>query len=617
MMHTRKRVRTALLALTAVAAVLPFLSTPTASAAGSLQGSLGMTPTSGTSATPFTLNLPAGAACAGDSANDGYNVTSYMVPASVDPSTLQFDPLTGPMPQGLGAAFRQPLYEVGSGSAFTGRQTANATTPPGPGPIINIPQFDLSSAGFAPGDIPAGAYNVGIACVLGGPDADQMHEFWNTTMTVTTNPSGGPAQVSFSQGATPSAPTITTVTPGDQTLTVAFTPVPSTPATTQFTATATPTGGGAAVTQTGAGSPITVGGLTNGTSYDVTVHATNSVGNSPQSAVVTGTPAAAPRPAVTSLQATPGAPGSGIVNVSWAPPASGPAPTGYLVTVAPSAGTTVTSTGPTSAAVSGLDSDTLYTFTVTPQHPAPDTAIAASVQASPLPDAVLQQELTVTRPVGVLVLTQVCGTNGAIPAEAAGGGFPAFTAVPADLTGTGPTLTAGGSDTDPNFTNGEYPYPAAPNYPTHCGVSLGTAKLITSGTGAGQFFQASGLLNQVTVVDTRDTDTGWTINGTVGTFSAGTGLTFSGSQLGWNPVTTDTGAFTSSDGTVYDQVVTAGPAVAPNTPVATGLSSGRTLGSAPAGDGLGIATLDARLKLLIPVWAFSGNYTGTLTISSI
>ena len=181
----------------------------------------------------------------------------------------------------------------------------------------------------------------------------------------------------------------------------------------------------------------------------------------------------------------------------------------------------------------------------------------------------------------------------------------------------GPTLTAGGSDTDPNLTNGEYPYPAAPNYPTHCGVALGNAKLITSGPGAGQFFQASGLLNQVTVVDTRDTDTGWTINGTMGTFSAGTGLTFTGSQLGWNPVTSDTDSFTSSDGTVYDQVVTPGPAVLPNTAVASGLSSGRALGSAPAGDGLGIATLDARLKLLIPVWAFSGNYTGTLTISSI
>jgi NAD+ kinase len=49
-------------------------------------------------------------------------------------------------------------------------------------------------------------------------------------------------------------------------------------------------------------------------------------------------------------------------------------------------------------------------------------------------------------------------------------------------------------------------------------VALGTAKLVTSGTGAGQFLQASGLLNQVTVVDTRDTDTGWNITGTMGTF---------------------------------------------------------------------------------------------------
>lgn len=616
MMHTRKRVRATLLALATTAAVVPFLSTPAASAAGVPQTPPTMSPTSGTSATPFTLNLPSGAACAGDSANDGYNVTSYMVPASVDPGTLQFDPITGPMPQDVGANFRQPLYVAGSGSSFTGIQTANATTPPGPGPVINIPQFDLSSAGFVPGDIPAGAYNIGIACILGVPDADQMHEYWNTTITVTTNPSGGPAQVSFSQGATPTAPTITTVTPDDQSLAVAFTPVPSTPAITGFTVSATPTGGGATVTQAGVGSPITVAGLTNGTSYDVTVHATNSVGNSAESAVVTATPAAAPRPAVTNLAATPGAPGSGSVNVTWSPPASGPVPTGYTVAVAP-AGGTVTSTGPTSASVTGLSSSTVYTFTVTPQHPAPDTAIAASVQASPLPSAVLMQEITVTRPVGQLVLTQVCGTNGDIPAEAAGGGFGAFTAVPADLTGTGPTLTAGGSDTDPNYTAGEYPYPAVPNYPTHCGVALGTAKLVTSGTGAGQFYAASALLNQVTVVDTRDTDPSWNIVGTMGQFSAGTGLTFSGSQLGWNPVATDTGAFVNSDNVSYDQLVAAGGVIAPNSLNANGLSTGKTLGSAVAGRGLGIATLDARLKLLIPVWAFSGNYTGVLTISSI
>ena len=35
------------------------------------------------------------------------------------------------------------------------------------------------------------------------------------------------------------------------------------------------------------------------------------------------------------------------------------------------------------------------------------------------------------------------------------------------------------------------------------------------------------------------------------------------------------------------------------------------------GSTLGIATIDARLKLLIPINAINGTYTGTLTISAI
>src|SRR5687768_17333907 len=44
----------------------------------------------GGSATPFTLQLPVGAACTGDSASSDYRVQSYMVPSAVDPNTLTF-----------------------------------------------------------------------------------------------------------------------------------------------------------------------------------------------------------------------------------------------------------------------------------------------------------------------------------------------------------------------------------------------------------------------------------------------------------------------------------------------------------------------------------------------
>ena len=613
MIRTRKRALAGCLALAVSASVLGILGgAPAAHAAGTLQGTAGMTPGSGISSTNFTLSLPSGASCGGDSSNAGYRVGSYMVPQSVDPSTLQFSTISGPLPTGIGASFRQPLYTP-IGDSFVAEQTADASTPGGPGPIVSTLQFQFAQGGFAPGDIPAGVYNIGIACYLGPPSATQMKEFWNTTVTVTTNAAGGPAQISWTFGSIPAAPVLTAVTPGVSQLTAAFTSTPSTPATTGFTASATPTGGGATITANGAASPIVIPGLINGTAYNVTVHATNGPGNSPESNQLTGTPAAPP---VANLAAVPGAPGSGIVQVSWDPPPAGPAPTGYNVVVSPAAGTTVTSTGPESADVSGLVEGTLYTFTVTPTYAGGHVGTPASVQASPSASAVLMQEITVTRPDGVLVLTQVCGTNGPLGASPASLGFPALPAVDEDLVGTAPTLGANGTGgADPEFP--EYPLPDDPTYPTHCGIALGTAKLVTSGPGAGQFFAANGVLNQVTVVDTRDTDPGWTVNGTMGTFSAGPGLTFSGSQLGWEPAAQDTAAFTDSNGVGYDQVAAGGPIVAPNSANASGLSTGRVLGSAAATDGLGIAKLDARIKLLIPVFAFSGNYTGTLTLSAI
>jgi len=626
MKRSRKRAWSVAAALASSAVLLPLLTPSVASAAGVLQGAAEVRNAggaavlnTGNSDTTFTLRLPAGATCAGDSANDGYRVQSYMVRASVNPSTLQFN-AAGPTPGGLGASFSQPLFTTAS-SAYVNANTANATTPPGPGPIVNIPDFNM--AVFSPGDIPAGAYNLGIACTLGPASATQMKEFWNIPITVTTNVAGGgTAQVSWGVGAVPAAPTLTAATAGDGTLTAAFTPVASTPATTGFTATATPSSG-PAISATGASSPIVIPGLTNGTAYSVTVRATNTAGNSAESNSLSGTPALSARPPVTGLTAVPGA--AGEVLVSWTTP-SGPAPTGYSLTVAPADAGPFTLGAVTSQNVTGLTAGTLYSFTVTPTHPAPFFATAASVQATPLSAQVLQQHLTVTRPVGALVLTQVCGANGPLGAEAAQLGFPAGTlpAVAADTVGSAPFTNWPGTVQQDAATFAEYPYPVddvtgVPNatYPTHCGVDLGIAKLVTSGSGSGQFFRASGVLNQVSVVDTRDADLGWTVNGTMSAFTSGAN-TFSGSQLGWTPaVTDDSDAFTDSNGATYDQVVLPGTGVAPNTPNAAGLSSGRALGIANGGSGLGIGVLDARLKLLIPVTANSGVYSGILSITSI
>ncbi len=132
----------------------------------------------GGSATPFTLRLPDGAACPGDSANDGYRVNSYMVPFDVDPTVVTFDG-TGPIPATLGTAgpFRQPLYDVNT-HPFVSDQTAEAIAPGEPGPIVNVPAFSFGV--FAPGDVPAGRYHVGIACTR----LNEIEVVWDAELTV-------------------------------------------------------------------------------------------------------------------------------------------------------------------------------------------------------------------------------------------------------------------------------------------------------------------------------------------------------------------------------------------------------------------------------------------------
>lgn len=150
-----------------------------AGAATVVNTSNGAVKTSGAKADEFTLKLPSGAACTGDSKNDNYRVQSYHVKSSVNPSTLTFD-ADGPLPHGFGADFSQPLYKTDS-STYTNAQTAEASPAPGPGPVTNIPAFTFSF--YDASLLPAGTYNVGIACTLGNASATQLDKFWNVQLT--------------------------------------------------------------------------------------------------------------------------------------------------------------------------------------------------------------------------------------------------------------------------------------------------------------------------------------------------------------------------------------------------------------------------------------------------
>jgi hypothetical protein len=281
-------------ALATLTAISPFIGSVAPASAANDNGVATITPTSGTSATNFKLNLGTNLGtnpvCPGDSATGGYRIQSFMIPESADiDATLTFG---SSGPTAVSGQFRQPLFDT-NGSPYVNKLTDQAVPPAVTGGISNLPNFNWGTV-FAPGDVPAGQYNIGIACTLGGAGPTQLQSYWSRVITVTTAGvgSGGPSQFNWVRGTPAHAPVLSSVGVGHSTLTATFTqPGPNTPAVTGYTATATPTGGGSAVTATGATSPITITGLTNGTSYNVTVHATSLAGNSPESNVVTATPA--------------------------------------------------------------------------------------------------------------------------------------------------------------------------------------------------------------------------------------------------------------------------------------------------------------------------------------
>jgi hypothetical protein len=132
-------------------------------------------------------------------------------------------------------------------------------------------------------------------------------------------------------------------------------------------------------------------------------------------------------------------------------------------------------------------------------------------------------------------------------------------------------------------------------------VATGTVNLAVSGA------TATGVLNPVTVSDTRNTYPGWSVTGQASNFAgSGTaaGQTISGNQLGWVP--TDTSLGTS---------VTLGATVTPASP---GLgTTAATLASATPGHGFGTSALGANMTLDLPALAFAGSYSDTLTITAV
>lgn len=180
--------------LLAATAVLVLASPPTGAqevevATARIVDQAGSPQRGGGSLDAFTLQLPTDASCPGDSADEGYRVNSYMVPAAEAPEAVTYDGL-GPTPKvhGRYEGFRQPLYDVGS-AFFVSALTADADQPGAPGQILQPPLFDFGV--YAPGDLPAGTYRVGIACTL----LNEVARVWDAELRVVEDPTDEPAGI--------------------------------------------------------------------------------------------------------------------------------------------------------------------------------------------------------------------------------------------------------------------------------------------------------------------------------------------------------------------------------------------------------------------------------------
>ncbi len=115
----------------------------------------------------FSVRVPDGATCPGDSANDDWRVQSFVIPATMDPGALEYRALR-PIGENLHALYgadTRPYIQ-----AFLGQNS----TPGQPGQILEAPP--LSFAVFPAGMLPAGRYRIGVACTYFRDTA----KYWDT-----------------------------------------------------------------------------------------------------------------------------------------------------------------------------------------------------------------------------------------------------------------------------------------------------------------------------------------------------------------------------------------------------------------------------------------------------
>lgn len=156
-------------------------------------GAVTVSPATGTSSTEMTVLPPQPSFCPGDTATGGYSWQTFLTSAGIDDATLTYNGDGPILPAGAPAgAVAFPLLTFAGQSFITNQNTAVGT-----GLLFGYQTSGLNA--FAPGQLPAGTYNIGYACTKNGI----TEKYWSSPITITADPNGGPAQISYSTGTLP------------------------------------------------------------------------------------------------------------------------------------------------------------------------------------------------------------------------------------------------------------------------------------------------------------------------------------------------------------------------------------------------------------------------------
>ncbi len=136
----------------------------------------------GDSNTVFTLRLPDGASCPGDSAHDDWRVNSFIVPATDDPGALRYGVI---WPEGDG---RYALYGADT-RPYSLVLTGQNATAGLPGRIVAPPPFTLGV--FPAGTLTADRYRIGLACTYFRETAI----YWDTELVMSDDPDIQPGEL--------------------------------------------------------------------------------------------------------------------------------------------------------------------------------------------------------------------------------------------------------------------------------------------------------------------------------------------------------------------------------------------------------------------------------------